>query len=101
QGRKNLEQILESPERLPELFPSGTDIYCSGIGIGSLARSAYEETTGRDDFDEYYEELYGEYQFPTAPKGAATDPRTEDEEVLEERLRRKYPTLWKYEGHFD
>ena len=101
QGQKKFEQILKTPERLPELFPSGTDIYCGGIGIGSLAQSAYEETTGRDDFDAYYEELYGEYQSPTNPKGGATDPRTEDEEVLEERLREKYPDLWQYEGYFD
>jgi hypothetical protein len=79
----------------------GTEIYGDGIGIGGLAREAYEESTGRDDFDEFYEAIYGDYQSPGAPRGAKKDPRTEPEKVLEKRLRAKYPDLWKHEGHFD
>jgi hypothetical protein len=99
QGQKVFEQILNAPERLPELYPPGTEIYCGGLG--SLARTAYEDTTGRDDFDTYYEMIHGPYQLPAAPKGAKKDPRTEPEEELEKRLRKKYPQLWKYEAQYD
>jgi hypothetical protein len=101
QGQKKFEQVLKAPERIPEVFPPATDIYGDGIGIDGLAREAYEESTGRDDFDEFYQAIYGDYQFPDAPRGAKKDPRTEWEEVLEKRLRAKYPDLWKYVGHFD
>lgn len=101
QGKKKFEQVLKTPERIPEIFPAGTSIYGDGIGIGGLARQAYEDSTGRDDYDEFYKALYGEYDAPDAPRGGKTDPRTEDEKVLENRLRRKYPDLWQYEGHFD
>lgn len=101
QGRKKFEQVLKTPDRIPELFLQGTDIYGDGIGISRLASDAYEESTGRDDFDDYYEAIYGVYQSPDAPRGAKQDPRTESEEVLEERLRKKYPDLWKHLGHFD
>lgn len=101
QGRKNFERVLDAPERLPVIFPPGTDIYGDGIGIGGLARDAYEESTGRDNFDDYYEAIYGDYQLPEAPRGARIDPRTEPEAVLEKRLRAKYPDLWEYVGHYD
>lgn len=101
QGQKTFQQVLKQPERLPALFPAGTEIYGDGVGIGGAARTAYEESTGRDDFDQVYEESHGPYQFPTAPRGASQDPRLEPEKVLEKRLRAKYPDLWNYEGHFD
>lgn len=101
QGRKRYEQVLKTPEQLPELIPAGTDIYCEGVGISSLADTAYQKSTGRGDFYQFYEENYGPFQFPDNPKGAKQDPRLEDEQVLEKRLAKKYPDLWKYAGHFD
>lgn len=101
QGRRKFEQVLQAPERIPELFPPGTNIYGDGIGITSLACGVYEESTGRDDFDEFYEAIYGDYQPPDVPRGAEKDPRLEREEVLEKRLRANYPDLWRYVGHFD
>ncbi len=101
QGRNKFEQVLKAPEQIPELFPPGTDIYGDGIGISGLARAVYGESTGRDDYDAFYETLFGEYLPPDAPHGADKDPRTEREEVMEERLRAKYPDLWRYAGHFD
>jgi hypothetical protein len=101
QGQKMFEQVLKAPERIPDIVPPGANIYGDGIGIGGLAGEAYEKSTGRDGFDELYETIYGDYSLPDAPRGAKQDPRTEDERVLEKRLRAKYPDLWKHEGHFD
>ena len=99
QGREAYQQILQAPERLPELYPPGTAIYADGLD--HVAVTAFEESSNRDDFDAVYERLFGEYHRPDLPKGAKQDPRLEEEKVLAKRLRKKYPTLWKYEARYD
>lgn len=99
QGNRAFQQVLKSPERLPEFYPPGTEIYAHGLD--HVATSAYEEAGGREDFVQFYERLHGPYQAPDLPRGAKCDPRTEDEEVLTTRLRKKYPTLWEYEAKYD
>ncbi len=63
--------------------------------------TAYEVAGGRENFWQFYERLHGPHHMPDAPRGAKHVPRTEDEDVLTERLRKKYPNLWEYEAQYD
>lgn len=99
QGSRAFQQVLKSPERLPELYPPGTEIFAHGLDHAAM--TAYEEAGGQEDFWQFYERLHGPHRMPDAPRGAKHDPRTEDEDVLTERLRKKYPNLWEYEAQYD